>query len=138
MNLYKYFTHPEQLDGYENRIRIPDIAYRAAENGEITWEQAEPYIMKDPRSACWNALVVLKHRWPEAEQYIVKDPWWTYWYAYNILKHRWPEAEPYIMKDPRSAYLYVFRVIKRRWPKAEPHIMKDLKRWNKYKRAFGL
>jgi len=100
MNIYKYFTRPEQLDGYENRFRIPSLAYEAAQNGEITWKQAEPYIMKDPELAYLYAFGNLNHRWPEAEPYIMKNPWWAYWYAHDILKRRWPEAEPYIMKNP--------------------------------------
>ena len=34
MNLYKYHTNPEQLDGYENRLRVPRFAYEyGVENG---------------------------------------------------------------------------------------------------------
>jgi len=138
MNIYKYFTYPEQLVGYENRLRIPDIAYRAAENGEITWEQAEPYIMKDPRSACLYALNALQCRWPEAEPYIMADPESAYTYARFVLQRRWPEAEPYIIKDPKCLYWYAHGVLMDRWPEAEPYIMKDLKWWGLYKRTFDL
>jgi len=138
MNFYKYFTRPEQLDGYENRFRIPGLAYQAAQTGEITWKQAEPYIMKDPKWAFRYALHILNHRWPEAEPYIMKDPWWAYGYARNALQCRWPEAEPYIMKDPWSAYLYARHVLKRRWPEAEQYIMKDPEWWDEYKEVSGL
>jgi len=138
MNIYKYFMHPEQLDGYTNRIRIPEIAYNAARNGEITWKQAEPYIVKDPKWAYLYALNVLKCRWPEAERYIMKDPKWAYFYASLVLKRRWPKAEPYIMKDPWWAYRYTADVLNRRWPEAEPYIMKDPGTWAEYKQVFNL
>jgi len=138
MNLYKYFTRPEQLVGYENRFRVPSLAYELAEDGEITWKQAEPYIMKDPWLAYEYARDVLERRWPKAEPYIMKDPESACMYAHHILKHRWPEAEPYIMKDPESAYWYAVRVLKRRWPEAEPNIMKDPNSWNAYRKFFEL
>ena len=97
------------------------------------WPEAEPYIMKDPKSANEYTTHVLKKRWPEAEPYIMKDPTSAADYAFHFFRQDgWPEAEPYIMKDPTSAADYAIHVLKKRWPEAEPYIMKDPKSANEY------
>lgn len=107
----------------------PIELYRYALNvvkrsGKARWEIAEPYIIKDAKSAFDYAHDVLdKKPWPAAEPTIMKEPIWAYWYADKILKRPWPEAEPYIIKDLEVAFAYAVDILKRPWPEAEPLIM---------------
>ena len=73
------------------------------------WPEAEPYIMKNPKTAYRYALCVIKGRWLEAEPYIKKNPEQACHYAYYILEGRWPEAESYMQKNPFFTYLYSCR-----------------------------
>ncbi len=113
MNLYKYHSNPEQLDGYKKRaFRVPELAYDLAkEKGK---------------------------RVPEAEPAIMQDPSWAYRYALGVIGDRWPEAEPVIKQDPEMAYWHARFVIGDRWPEAEPVIMKQPSRWRRYKEYFNL
>jgi hypothetical protein len=64
MNLFNLYNKPEEMDGYENRFCIPEVAYEwCKENG----------------------------RHEETEKYIATDPLWAYRYAHNVIKDRWPE-----------------------------------------------
>ena len=79
-----------------------------------------------------HALLVIKGRWPEAEPFIMEDPRYACYYAQDVIKGRWPEAEPIIMKDPKCACWYALNVIVDRWPEAEPTIRKNLQKWRDY------
>lgn len=82
------------MDGYENRVRVPELAYE------------------------W----CLEHgRNKEIERHIVTDPEWAYHYAYNVIKDRWSEGEAVIATDPQWAYHYARYVIKDRWPETGIH-----------------
>ena len=81
---------------------------------------------------------VIQGRWPEAEPIIIKDPKSTCFYARDVIKGRWPEAEPTIMQDPASACWYACEVIKDKWPEAEPIIMRNAYRWLDYCEHFGI
>lgn len=75
-------------------------------------------------------------RWPEAEPYIMRDPKSAIYYARDFIKGRWPEAEPIIMRDPLSACYYARNVIGGRWPEAEPIIMNNHDAYRLYNEAF--
>jgi len=163
MNLYKFHTKPNQLDGYEQRADVPDIAY------EMVWDiptdkrsRYEKVIAKDPRTAYlyatgmargrWPvgedaissspeyaykyALYVIDARWPEGEPAIATDPGWAYKYAIMVIGGRWIEAEPVIATEARWAYGYFVSVIKSRWPEAEPIILADETYGPKYRDWF--
>ena len=124
MNLYNLHTNPEQLEGYENRLRIPQFAYEYGEKYGFTDELVSA-VAKDPESAYWYAKNVIKDRWPEAEPVIAKDPKLGYWYARFVIEDRWPEAEPAIATDHNLASMYAKHIIKGRWPEGEAAIAKD-------------
>ena len=84
------------------------------------------------------ACYVIKGRWPEAEPHIMKDPKSTCFYARYVIRGRWPEAEPTIMQDSASACWYARDIIKDRWPEAEPIIMGNPYRWSDYCELFGI
>ena len=136
MDIFEFYTNPEELYGYNKRYMIPPIAYQKAEKLGKRISKAEPYIAKDPYLAVRYAIDVIDGRWPEAEPYIMKDPQAAYRYAFFVINGRWLETEPYITKDPYYAYLYVVGILKKRWKEAEPYIKKDPSWWERYKTLY--
>lgn len=138
INLYDYYSSPEELNGYENRIHFfPILAYEEILNGNKDPELLD-VLKKDPEYAFFYALNTIKGRWPEAEPFIMKDPYYAYCYAEDIIKGRWLEAEPTILSNEACIYYYAAYVIGHRWPEAEPIIMKDPFNWDYYKKHFGI
>ena len=74
--IYKFHTNPEQLDGYENRLRVPQFAYKYGEENGFT-DELVSVVAKDPWTASDYAQYVIKGRWPEGEAAIAKDPEWA-------------------------------------------------------------
>ena len=105
MNLYDFHTNPEQLEGYENRLRVPMFAYEYGRRHGFTDELVSA-VAKHPKSAFEYAWEIIEGRFPEGEAVIATDPQYAYWYAKNVIKDRWPEAEPVIAKDPDWARAY--------------------------------
>ena len=113
LNIYNLHTNPEQLGGYENRLRVPQLAYEYGKKHGFT-DELVSVVVKDPKWAYRYASDVINKnlygkeiiRWPEGEAVIAKDPEWALEYAYYIIKGRWPEAEPVIATDPRWADYY--------------------------------
>lgn len=166
MNLYEYYSKPDTLIGYANRMYlVPNLAYELAVNGDkkaievikkdpktavhyafqvgYRFDAAEPYILKDLYWS-YRYVQVFKDafpngRWLEAERLIMKDPSTAVNYAQDVLNYsRWPEAEPYIMKDPKWAHRYAEYILKDRWIEAEPYIKQDPHEWKFYAHRFGL
>ena len=117
MNLYKLHSKPEQLDGYEDKLYIPqfadeEIKYLVRRN--TTDEEAsyiKPYIVKRPELSSLYIAFILNHKpWPEAEPYIMKNPEYAIWYATLVLKRRWVEAEKYIKQDAAAWKKYKRRL----------------------------
>ena len=121
MNLYQLHTEPENLYGWQQRMRIPKFAY---EEAYYRYEKT-------------------RKRFPDLESVIATDPEWAYVYANNVIKKRWldigkPEVESVIAKDPYWAYWYAAFVIKSRWSEAEPYIQQDSHWWSHYKKRFKI
>ena len=136
INLYNLHTNPEQLEGYENRLRVPKMAYEYGKKYGFTDELVSA-VAKHPEWAYVYAYRVIKGRFPEGEPAIATDPNAAYHYANLFIKDRWPEAEPVIATNPFTAYAYALRVIKDRWPEAEPVIATNPIWAEKYERDFG-
>jgi hypothetical protein len=100
MNIYQFYTDPESLDHYEERLtRVPKLAHEHAKR--------------------------LGRRFPDGEAAIAKDPAYAFLYAYSIINGRFPEGEAAIAKDAMYAYEYATDVIKERFPKGEAAIDKN-------------
>lgn len=139
MNLYKYHSKPEVLDGYEDRIyRVPEMALAYAKKRGLRVPEAEEAIMRSPRYSYYYTRDIIRGRWLEAEPVIKKSPFWAYRYSRDVIYRRWTEAEPYIMQEPLWAYWYAKDVIGGRWLEAESYIEQDESVWNDYKRYFNL
>ena len=137
MNLYKFHTKPGQLSGYENRLRIPSLAYEYGRRHGFTDELVSA-IATDPESAYHYARRVIEDRWPEGEAAIAENPKTAYFYARNVIKGRWPEGEAAIAKDTTYAYEYALSVIKGRWPEGEAAIAKKPTWARAYQERFGI
>jgi hypothetical protein len=115
--LFNLYNKPEEMAGYENRFRIPKLAYewclKHGRNNEL-----ERHIATDPKWAYHYARYIIKGRWPEGETVIATDPVNAYLYACMLIKDRWAEAESTIATDPQLAYYYARYVIKDCWPEA--------------------
>jgi hypothetical protein len=65
MNLFKLYNKPEEMAGYENRFRVPSIAYDwCLKYGRNKGH--EKHIATDPELAYLYARDVIKGPWPEA------------------------------------------------------------------------
>ena len=137
MNLYKFHTNPEQLDGYENRLRVPMMAYEYGDKHGFAGELVSA-VAKDPQWAYKYARFVIKGRFPEGEATIATDPGRAYEYADYVINGRFPEAEAAIATSPTWAYHYAKYVIKDRWPEGEAAIAKTPKWASGYERDFGI
>jgi hypothetical protein len=167
MNLYEYYSKPDTLIGYSNRMYLvprlaltlaiekddpkaievikkdPKTAKAYAFTVNRRFEEAEPYILNDPEIAYEYAFTFRDDfpngRWEDAERVIMKYPNIAVSYAEDVLRYkRWPEAEPYIMKSPKYAYRYAKYILKDRWVEAEPYIKQDPDEWKHYAYRFKL
>jgi hypothetical protein len=120
MNLFNLYNKPEEMHGYENRFRIPELAYEWCKKHGRN-KEAERYLVTSPRWAYNYACDVIKGRWPEGEAVITTDPVWAYCYAIYVIKDRWPEAEAVIATNSYWASTYARDVIKGPWPEAGIH-----------------
>lgn len=113
-------------DRFENLKKDPKGASNYAINVmKRRWPEAEPTIMKDPKSAIRYAFLLMGgNRWPELEKLIIHDPELILDYAKNNLMNRWVEAEPYLLKDPHTASKYASRFNIIKWPNLENEIIK--------------
>ena len=137
MNLYKFHTNPEQLEGYENRLRIPMMAYEYGTQHGFTDELVSS-VAKHPELAFKYARNIIESRFPEGEAAIATDPELAFEYAWEIIEGRFPEGEAAIATDPRWAYYYASHIIKGRWPEVEPVIATDPRWAGYYARYFGI
>ena len=56
MNLYDYYTKPQELTGYDERIaKIPQLAYKYARSTGQQFPEGEAVIATDPKWAYWYA-----------------------------------------------------------------------------------
>ena len=110
LNLYKYYSQPQQLMGYaESAKKIPSIA----------WDMAKTDEQKRK----------LEHLW-------VGDPQYAYRYAHNIIQRPWPPGEAAIANDPEYAFLYARYIIDKPWPPGEAAIASDPQYAKKYQKQF--
>ena len=122
MDLYQYYSHPEQLNRYADADDIvPSRIYANAKSGvELTPKQINT-IAKNAKYAYEYAYYVLDRAWPKSEDAISKDATYAYYYARNVLKSPWPKGEDAIAKDAYYAFHYAYYVLKlpeeqaRRW-----------------------
>lgn len=93
LNLYELYARPNELDGYDDRLRkVPHIA-------------AE-YLNEHPGNE-------------DAEFGIHKDPFFSLEYAEGMLGERFPMGEPAIASDPRTVWYYSIQVIHGRFKEGE-------------------
>lgn len=101
MNLYKYYTQPEILSGYNDRtFLIPYLAYGWLLNNT------------EPKSDV-----------ERAEKCIAKEGYFSYEYANNVLG-RFKLGEPAIAKNAVLSLQYADEVLYGRFELAEPYIKK--------------
>jgi hypothetical protein len=136
MNIYKYYSHPKSLDGYEEVLtRVPKIAFEHAEGLGRRFPEAEAAIAKDAQYAYWYATIIIKGRFPEGEAAIANHTLYAFSYAYSIINGRFPEGEASIAKSAQYAYKYARDVIKERFPEGEAAIANSI--WKKdYEKQF--
>lgn len=125
MDIYQYYSQPQELLGWDQRERLPNnILIRALEGKPISNRDLKS-MAQDPETAYSYAYYVLKDRWPQGEPAIAKNPILARHYARSLIRGPWPEAEPTILQSPDDAYIYANLTLKRPWPEAEPIILKD-------------
>ena len=107
MDLYKYYSHPEQLNRYAEADQIvPSRVYAMTESGfELTPKQINT-LAKDAQYAYHYARSVLNSPWPKGEDAISKDAEYAYRYARYVIDGPFPKGEDEINKDAEYAYLY--------------------------------
>lgn len=132
------FYFPKHSAEYRDAVKIiPEKAVDyAVENIKGRFEEAEPFIAKDPSSAYTYATKILHDRFPLAEPTFLKYPGYALRYARDVLKSRWAEAEPEIATVPQFALDYAFDVIGGRFPEAEPYIIQDPQEAYRYSRMI--
>jgi hypothetical protein len=122
MNLYKFHTHPETLDGYEAaKTRIPKIAWEAARTPEEK-RKLESLWANSTYYAYLYATSVSRKPFPAGEAAIAKDAEYAYKYASEILKRPFPLGEPLIASDDNFCFNYAMYVKKDRFPAGEETI----------------
>jgi hypothetical protein len=144
MNLYKYYSKPQELTGYDERIaKIPQLAYVYARSTGKRFPEGEAAIAKDPELAYWYARDVIGNPWPPGEEAIASNPEWAYAYALHVIGDPWPPGEAVIADSPEWAYRYARDVLYKRWngphkQQAENSIASDESTKYLYARKFYL
>lgn len=125
MNIYKYFKHPEILNGYDDAIfHVPELAYEAIQKyGDIEprWVRA---VATDAKLSCFYAYLIIKARFPQGEHAISKDAHQSAWYASHVVHGRFEAGEKAISKDANSSASYALKALKTRFPEGEKTIIK--------------
>ena len=113
MDLYKYYSNPEQLNRYaEADDIVPARIYAKSQSGpQLTPKQINT-LAKDTKYAYLYARYILNGPFPLGEDAISKDAWGAFYYARHILKSPFPKGEDAISKDATYAGLYAYSVLK--------------------------
>jgi hypothetical protein len=122
MDLYQFYSNPDELLGADEKKYLPWVAYKQAENGKKLDARQLAVIASDPHYAYSYAINFIQGRWPEGEAAIASRPEYAYKYAVNVIHGRWPKGEAAIASDPAHAYLYALYVIQGRFPLGEAAI----------------
>jgi len=99
-----------------NRIMQNPKAARTISHGFGRWEEAEPYILKDPNQAIEyykeHAQQFPGASWPELIDKVIEsnNPQAAANFAINIARDRVKSLEPTILKDPNAAIDYMNRL----------------------------
>jgi len=114
MNLYELHTESEDLYGYEQSIKIPEIAYNyLSETVEVDDDLLE-----------------------KAEDSIATSAEYSYRYAADILLRRFKEGEPAIATSAAYSLSYALHVINGRFLAGEETMKQDEDIWHIYTRNF--
>ena len=136
MNLYKFYSNPEELNGYEDRIYyVPRLAFEALEENPNREDKnrLEDGITKNPKYAFIYADSVLHAPFPKGEDAIAKSGYYSYWYAREILKGPFPKGEDVIAKDAERSCRYAVYILKGPFPKGEDVMRQNISVWDKYR-----
>lgn len=125
LDLYKFYSKPEELLGYDQSKNFPWNILDLAKRGVKLSNEQVNNLASDPRYAYHYAQEVFRRPWPPGERAIAGSPTWAYWYAYAVIKRPWPPGEAAIASNPRYAYMYAKFVIGRPWPPGEAAIAGD-------------
>lgn len=140
LNLFGYYTHPEQLVGHaylKEALAFIEEPASWKDDKTPSKEQLAPIlnIIKNDGHLAYNyAITVIKGRFLEGEAAIIKDATHIVSYATEILAKdpewpypngRWPEAESTILKHPYMIITYIMNVRKTQWLEAEDFIAQD-------------
>jgi hypothetical protein len=142
MNIYRFHSNPEFLDGYKERwTKIPQFAQIAFQNsiksGGKRFPEEEIAIAKNTHYAYEYAKYIIRNRFPEGEAAIAKNAKYAYLYAEDVIKGRFPEGETAIAKDTHYAYFYSVNIIKQRFPEGEAAIANS--QWKSaYEKRFNV
>ena len=135
LNLYKYHSDPESLDGFDEYMhQNPDVAYDIALNRGHASEQLEDAIATDAWYSYLYAKDVLKgERVEKIEDAIATDAYYSYLYARDVLSgERFEKGEDAIATSALYSYWYAQDVLSgERFEKGE-----DAIRGSKYQKRY--
>ena len=120
MNLFK--LHDDLLD-HEDQDLVPNLALARYRNNLEELKKREKLWARDPETAYYYALEILKGRFELSEKTIAKNAQYSYLYAGKILNAPFPLGELTIAKSPWYSYLYALYVLKARFELGEPTII---------------
>jgi hypothetical protein len=127
MNLYKLYSSPDKLTGYEHaEDTVPDLIFELMQNKEQLNRKQISCIATHSKYAFLYAAYTLQGRFPEGEKAIAADANYAYKYALRVLHDRFPEGEAAIASDPYASFYYSKNVIKGRFPQGEAAIASDI------------
>lgn len=132
MNLYSYYSQPQELAGFGKRHLVPDhIEELYYADQPITAEQLRALKPIRPELARTIAIEY-KIQDPELEELFLKDPHFAEGYAHYVVQGPWPRGEPIIAQSARYSLLYAEDTLKGRFPAGEAVMRKDPKVWRQY------
>ncbi len=119
MDLYKFYSKPEALKGYDEADDIvPSRILKLAKSGKKLTDKQEVTLAKNAEHS-YSYAYILKKPFPKGEDAIAKDAQYSYIYANDVLKKPFPKGEDAIAKDSYYSYLYARYVLKNPFPQGE-------------------
>ena len=136
MNLYEFYSNPEELNGYEDRVyHIPELAYKTIfsnQKNKYDIKRLEDAISKKAKYSYEYAKDELGGPFPKGEDAIAKSHWYSFAYARYVLKGPFPKGEDAIAKDDCYAFKYAIDVLKGPFPRGEKIIKYHSEYWDEY------
>ena len=136
MNLHDLHTNPEDLDYHAGVELVPSLAWDKYKHNHDELKKREKLWIKDPETAYYYALSILKGPFELGEPAIAKDGWHSFMYAVRVLKGPFELGEPTIAKDAYCSYVYADKVLCAPFPLGEPALAKDAYYADRYQHKF--